>query len=77
MSGGFVIYRSTLKGQRVPKAGGEPEPFENKYFDVLRRKTDGGYEFIRRMWSSNLRRAQPPPGVCGRLTFRERLEPSP
>ena len=54
VSGGFVIYRSTLKGQRVPKAGGEPEPFENKYFDVLRRKTDGGYEFIRRMWSSNL-----------------------
>ena len=39
VSGGFVIYRSTLKGQRVPKAGGEPEPFENKYFDVLRRKS--------------------------------------
>ena len=54
VSGGFVIYRSTLKGQRVPKAGGEPEPFESKYFDVLRRKSDGGYEFIRRMWSSNL-----------------------
>jgi ketosteroid isomerase-like protein len=49
-----VIYRSTLKGQRVPKAGGEPAAFENKYFDVLRRKADGGYEFMRRMWSSNL-----------------------
>jgi ketosteroid isomerase-like protein len=55
MSGSFVIYRSTLKGQRVPKAGGDPEPFETKYFDVLRRKPDGGYEFARRMWSSNLR----------------------
>jgi len=54
VSGGFVIYRSTLKGQRTPKAGGEPESFENKYFDVLRRKADGGYELIRRMWSSNL-----------------------
>lgn len=54
VTGGFVIYRSTLKGQRVPKAGGQPEAFENKYFDVLRRKADGGYEFTRRMWSSNL-----------------------
>jgi len=56
VSGGFVLYRSTLKGQRTPKAGGRPEPFESKYFDVLRRKADGGYEFIRRMWSSNLAR---------------------
>jgi ketosteroid isomerase-like protein len=56
VSGGFVIYRSTLRGKRVPRAGGEPEPLENKYFDVLRRKPDGGYEFVRRMWSSNLER---------------------
>lgn len=54
LSGGFVLYRSTLKGRRVPKAGGEGEPFESKYFDVLRRKPEGGYEFTRRMWSSNL-----------------------
>ena len=54
VSGGFVICRSTLKGERTPKAGGKPEAFENKYFDVLRRKPDGGYEFTRRMWSSNL-----------------------
>jgi XRE family transcriptional regulator, regulator of sulfur utilization len=55
MSGAFVIYRSTLKGQRAAKAGAVPEPFETKYFDVLRRKPDGGYEIVRRMWSSNLR----------------------
>jgi ketosteroid isomerase-like protein len=55
-SGDVVLYRSTLKGQRVPKAGGAPEPLENKYFDVLRRKPGGGYEFVRRMWSSNLAR---------------------
>lgn len=55
MSGAFVIYRSTLKGQRAAKAGAAPEPFETKYFDVLRRKSDGGYEIVRRMWSSNLR----------------------
>ena len=53
MSGGFVIYRSTLKGQRVARAGGDPQPFETKYLDVLRRKPDGGYEFVRRMWNSN------------------------
>jgi len=55
MSGAFVIYRSTLKGQSVAKAGAAPEPFETKYFDVLRRKPDGGFEIVRRMWSSSLR----------------------
>lgn len=56
VSGSVVLYRSTLKGQRVPVAGGEGQPLENKYFDVLRRKPDGAYEFVRRMWSSNLNR---------------------
>jgi ketosteroid isomerase-like protein len=56
VSGGFVLYRSTLRGRRVPKAGGEPEPFESKYLDVLRRKPDGGYELTSRIWSSNLAR---------------------
>jgi ketosteroid isomerase-like protein/quercetin dioxygenase-like cupin family protein len=54
VSGGVVLYRSTLKGTRIAKAGGAPEPIENKYLDVLRRKPDGRYEFVRRMWSSNL-----------------------
>jgi ketosteroid isomerase-like protein/quercetin dioxygenase-like cupin family protein len=55
MSGAFVIYRSTVKGQRTARSGAAAEPFETKYFDVLRRKPDGGYEIVRRMWSSNLR----------------------
>jgi ketosteroid isomerase-like protein len=55
VAGGVVVYRSTLKGQRVPRAGGAGAPFESKYFDLLRRKPDGGYEFVRRMWSSNLK----------------------
>jgi uncharacterized protein (TIGR02246 family) len=54
VSGGFVVYRSTLKGTRTPAAGGAAQPFESKYLDLLRRKPDGGYEFARRMWSSNL-----------------------
>ncbi len=32
----WVVYRSTLHGQRVPKAGGDPVPFETKYVDLLR-----------------------------------------
>jgi ketosteroid isomerase-like protein/quercetin dioxygenase-like cupin family protein len=56
VSGSVVLYRSTLKGERVPVAGGAGQPLENKYLDVLRRKADGGYEFVRRMWSSNLAR---------------------
>ena len=54
MSGAFVVYRSTFKGQRA-KAAGSSEPVETKCFDLLRRKSDGGYELVRRMWSSNLR----------------------
>ena len=44
VSGGFVLYRSTQsstqKGER-----------ETRYLDVLRRKPDGGYEVLRRMWN--------------------------
>ena len=40
----------------LEKAGGEAQPFEAKYFDVLRRKPDGAWEFSHRMWSSNLPR---------------------
>ncbi len=38
----WVVYRSTLTGQRIPKAGGDPVPFETKYFDLLHRKDAGG-----------------------------------
>jgi len=54
VSGGFVLHRSTLKGRRITTPGGDPQPFETKYLDVLRRKPDGGYELVRRMWNSDL-----------------------
>jgi ketosteroid isomerase-like protein len=54
VAGGVVLRRSTRKGERAGAAGAPPRPFEVKYFDVLRRKADGGYELARRMWSSNL-----------------------
>lgn len=36
----------------MPRAGGEGEPFEAKYLDVVRRKADGTWEFTHRMWSA-------------------------
>ena len=53
VSGGYVIHRSTVKGQRAAKSGGGLQPFETRYMDVLRRKPDGSYELVRRMWNTN------------------------
>jgi ketosteroid isomerase-like protein len=49
----LVAYRSTLRGQRVPKAGGPPVAFETKYLDLLRRTSAGDWEVLYRMWSDN------------------------
>lgn len=49
----WVVYRSTLKGQRVPKAGGDPIPFETKYVDLLHRTDGGSWEVVFRMWNEN------------------------
>ncbi len=49
----WVLYRSTLRGQRVPKAGGDPVPFETKYVDLLHRTDSGRWEVAHRMWSDN------------------------
>jgi uncharacterized protein (TIGR02246 family) len=49
----WVVHRSTLRGQRFPKAGGDPVAFETKYFDLLHRTDDGRWEVAYRMWSDN------------------------
>jgi ketosteroid isomerase-like protein len=49
----WVVYRSTLRGQHVPKAGGDPVPFETKYVDVLHRGDAGRWQVVYRMWSDN------------------------
>jgi ketosteroid isomerase-like protein len=49
----WVVYRGTLWGQRVPKAGGEPVPFETKYFDVLTRADGTEWKVAYRMWSDS------------------------
>ncbi|MEW5916779.1 MAG: hypothetical protein AB1762_10250 [Gemmatimonadota bacterium] len=50
---GWVVYRSTLRGERVPKNGGAAVPFETKYVDVLHRTAEGRWEVQYRMWSDN------------------------
>ena len=53
LSPAWVVHRSTLRGQRVPKADGDPLAFETKYFDVLHRTESGRWEVAYRMWSDN------------------------
>lgn len=53
ISNGMAVRRFTLSGQRVPKKGGDPTRFNNKYVDVLQKQPDGSWKFVYRMWSSN------------------------
>jgi uncharacterized protein (TIGR02246 family) len=52
--GETAIVRTTLRGKRVAKADGRESVFEAKYLDVLRRTAAGRWEFVSRMWNSNL-----------------------
>ena len=49
----LVVQRSTLRGQRIPKAGGEPTPFETRYVDLLQRRPGGRWIVVYRMWSDS------------------------
>lgn len=49
----WVSYRTILRGQRVPKAGGPGTTFETKYVDLLHRTADGSWEVVYRMWSDD------------------------
>lgn len=52
-SNGWAVRRFTLAALRVPKKGGEPKRFNNKYLDVIQKQPDGQWKFVYRMWSSN------------------------
>jgi len=52
-SGHWVFARFEIAGELLPKQGGEPVPFDNKYLDVLQRQTDGSWRFYYRIWNSN------------------------
>jgi uncharacterized protein (TIGR02246 family) len=49
----WVVQRTTLRGRRVPKAGGDAVPFETKYLDLLHRAATGRWEVAYRMWSDS------------------------
>ncbi len=49
---GFCRYRAV--GRYVPKAGGEPVPFDQKYLDALVRDPGGAWKIAAHMWSSNI-----------------------
>jgi ketosteroid isomerase-like protein len=53
VEGQAAFVRTTVRGTRVPRAGGDGVAFEEKYLDLLRRTDDGGWEFVARMWNSN------------------------
>ena len=53
LGAGWVVHRGTLRGQRIPKAGGESVAFETKYMDLLHRAESGRWEVVYRMWSDN------------------------
>lgn len=53
VDGQAAFVRTTVRGTRVPRAGGDSATFEEKYLDLLRRSADGGWEFVARMWNSN------------------------
>jgi uncharacterized protein (TIGR02246 family) len=55
VTGNLAVARSAVRGKRTPKSGGESFLFETKYLDVLRKTSDGRWEFVYRMWNNNLR----------------------
>lgn len=54
--GPVVIHRGSARGTLIPRAGGEPIPFDNKYLFVLQARPDGSLEHWRVMFNAN-----PPP----------------
>ena len=52
-SNGWAVRRFSLAAMRVPKDGGVPRYFNNKYLDVIQKQPDGQWKFVYRMWSSN------------------------
>jgi uncharacterized protein (TIGR02246 family) len=50
---GWATRRFEISGERVPKKGGEPVRFKQKYLDVLQKQTDGSWKFVYRMWNNS------------------------
>jgi ketosteroid isomerase-like protein len=53
VANGWATFRFTMSGERLPKKGGTPVPFNYKYLDVLQKQVDGSWKFVYRMWNQN------------------------
>jgi ketosteroid isomerase-like protein len=54
IAGSYALVVTIMRGQRIPKDGGAPVPFETRYVDVLER-TPTGWQFTYRTWSDSPR----------------------
>ena len=49
----LAVRRFRSVGRYIPKAGGDPIPYDQKYVDHIRKKPDGSWEIVLHMWSPN------------------------
>ena len=49
----LAVRRFRSVGNYLPKSGGDPVPYDQKYVDHLRKKPDGSWEIVLHMWSPN------------------------
>ena len=49
----LALRRWRSVGRYIPSDGSEPVPYDQKYVDCLRKTTDGSWQVVMHMWSSN------------------------
>ena len=49
----LAVRRFTAVGRYIPRSGGDPIPFSQKYIDVLRKQPDGSWKLSLHTWSTN------------------------
>ena len=49
----LAVRRWRSVGRYVPSDGSAPIPYDQKYVDCLRKTTDGSWQIVMHMWSSN------------------------
>lgn len=58
--GDLVVSRGDGRGTLMPKAGGQPMAFDNKYVMLFRRQADGSLKVWRVAFNSNVPPTPPP-----------------
>ena len=49
----LAVRRFRSVGRYIPSDGSDPVPYDQKYVDYLRKTTDGRWQVVLHMWSSN------------------------